>query len=602
MAQQPRVSVVMSVFNGEKFLAEAIESMLCQTYQDFELLIVDDASTDGTAAILAGYSDARLRVITNGTNLGLTPSLSRALGEARGEFIARQDADDVSLPERLAIQVEWLDRHPEVAVLGSELEIVDAEGKSRGRFGVATDHAEIVWRMFYGRVLAHPSVMFRADPVKAAGGYDTDVAVAQDLDLWTRLVGKARFANLQRPLVRYRTHPGAVSVRKGEAQQHSVLAARTRLAAVLLGRNVTAAELAALAATLAGGAHPRGMELARALICALEVKGVVTRAEAQALAAGLEKRPLGTRIWGLLRARLYALHRKLSMTPHDGEAHGTQRSGEPGVTVVVLTYFRPEGLDALLESLATQVLGGLGLEVIICNNAPDRPLGGRCFRRRLEALPDVKVIDSSYNWACSVRYAFAAMAKYETVLFLDDDFTLLDNCLITRMYEQFQRLGPHDILSCWTTIWTEWGATELATVSLTFMADDVSEPVEVDTVGPGLSMFRRDTLLEPEIFGTIVSPPFPKVDDMAFGIVTSMKLGSRKYFMPCFGMLRSHKQTRTKALATRSGRYDDLHAYYKQVLAEGFEPVLARQARERPCETTTEQKLARRLPRQQFQW
>ncbi|NIA69071.1 glycosyltransferase [Pelagibius litoralis] len=602
MARQPKVSVVMSVFNGETFLAEAIDSILIQSYRDFELLVVDDASTDGTAAILADYDDPRLRIVTNETNLGLTLSLNRVLAEARGELIARQDADDVSITDRLALQVEWLDRHPEVGVLGSELEIVDAEGKSRGSFGVATEHAEIVWRMFYGRVLAHPSVMFRAELVRAVAGYDPDVEVAQDLELWTRLVGRTCFANLSRPLVRYRTHSGAVSVRKGEAQQRSVLAARARLAEALLGRPVTAAELAALATTLAGSAHPRGMELAGVLIAALEAKGAVTSTEAEVLAADLKKRSLGTRLWGLLRWRLQALRRKLSVTPHDGKAHGTQRSSGSGVTVVVLTYFRPEGLNALLESLAAQELGELGLEVIICNNAPGRRLGGLRFRRRLEALANVKVIDSSYNWACSVRYAFAAMAKYETVLFLDDDFTLLDNSLIARMYERFQRLAPHDILSLWTTIWAEWDDTGFSTVSLTFMNDEVSEPVEVDTVGPGLSMFHRDTLLDPEVFGTIMSPPFPKVDDMAFGIVTSMKLGTRKYFMPCYGMLRSHKQTRTKALATRSGRYDDLHAYYKQVLAEGFEPLLVRQARDCPGESTVEQKLARRLPPQRFRW
>src|SRR3546814_4939914 len=107
-------------------------------------------------------------------------------------LIALKDADDVSLAWRLAGQVEWLDSNPAVGVLGSDLDIIDTNGRSIGRFGIETAHAQIVLRMFYGRVLAHPSVMFRDDVVRAAGGYDPNVGVAQDLDLWSRLVGKTR--------------------------------------------------------------------------------------------------------------------------------------------------------------------------------------------------------------------------------------------------------------------------------------------------------------------------------------------------------------------------------------------------------------------------
>lgn len=602
MERNPRVSVVMSVFNDAQYLSESIESILGQTFRDFELLVVNDASTDATAAVLAGYDDPRLRVLTNEKNMGLTLSLRRALEEARGELIARQDADDISDPERLALQVAWLDRHPDVGVLGSELEIVDAAGKPCGRFGARGEHAEIVWRMFYGRVMAHPSVMFRAGPVKVAGGYDPDVEVAQDLDLWSRLVGRARFANLPQKLVRYRTHPKAVSVRRGQTQQKVVSAVRARLAAALLGRAISAEEVAALAGALSAGADPCGIPLAQELLSALEDKGVITGAEIETLRGERVDGPAARRWREVLTARLHGLRRRLSTRPHDGGAHGTQRAEGPGVTVIVLTYFRPDGLNALLASLAEQNLGDLGLEVIICNNAPGRRLGGWQFRRRVKALPDVKVLDSSYNWACSLRYAIATMAKYETVLFLDDDFVLLEKDFVQRMYGRFRKLGSKDILSCWTNIWAEWDDTGFSTISLTFLADDAPDVVEVDTVGPGLSMFYRDTILDPEVFAEIMSPPFPKVDDMAFGIVTSMKRGTRKYFMPCYGMLRSHRQTRTKALATRSGRYDDLHAYYKQCLANGFEPLLLCQERERPGEETPERRLARSLPRQRFQW
>src|SRR3546814_13976836 len=133
-------------------------------------------------------------------------------------LIALKDADDVSLAWRLAGQVEWLDSNPAVGVLGSDLDIIDTNGRSIGRFGIETAHAQIVWRMFYGRVLAHPSVMFRDDVVRAAGGYDPNVEVAQDMDLWSRLVGKTRFASLPQRLVPYRRTPGTVSGLRAQTQ------------------------------------------------------------------------------------------------------------------------------------------------------------------------------------------------------------------------------------------------------------------------------------------------------------------------------------------------------------------------------------------------
>src|SRR3546814_10985728 len=131
--------------------------------------------------------------------------------------------------------------------------------------------------MFYGRVLAHPSVMFRDDVVRAAGGYDPNVEVAQDLDLWSRLVGKTRFASLPQRLVRYRSHTGAVSVRRAQTQRGVVLAVRTRLASNLLGPEVTPADVAALDAALSGSVDAQGLALARDLSDSLETVHVVDR-------------------------------------------------------------------------------------------------------------------------------------------------------------------------------------------------------------------------------------------------------------------------------------------------------------------------------------
>ncbi len=128
----PRVSVLMSVYNGERFLRDSVESILGQTFTDFEFLILDDGSTDSTCEILEEYAnkDARIVLVRNDRNLGLTRSLNKGLRLVRGEYLARQDADDISLPKRLEMQVKFLDAHPEVGVVGSALEIIDENGNT----------------------------------------------------------------------------------------------------------------------------------------------------------------------------------------------------------------------------------------------------------------------------------------------------------------------------------------------------------------------------------------------------------------------------------------------------------------------------------------
>jgi glycosyltransferase involved in cell wall biosynthesis len=209
----PVVSVVMPVYNGERFLAEAVESVLGQTYADFELVAVDDASTDASGRILDGYREPRVRVLRNSRNLGGAGSANRGIAEARGVYVARLDQDDVSLPERLAKQVAFLERHPDVALVGTWAQLIDGEGRPIGERRFATGSDELRDTLLRFCALVHSSVMFRRAPVVAAGGYGTGALGrhCRDYELWLRLSETMRLANLPEVLVKYRVHPEQMS-------------------------------------------------------------------------------------------------------------------------------------------------------------------------------------------------------------------------------------------------------------------------------------------------------------------------------------------------------------------------------------------------------
>lgn len=201
----------MSVYNGEKYLKEAIESILDQTFRDFEFIIVNDGSTDGTSDILAHYQqiDNRIRVYDQ-ENRGLVTSLNRGCQLAKGEYIARMDADDISLPERFAKQVEFLNAHSEVGVLGTQMEQIDEKGKPFNAFHAPLDHEAIVWKMLFECSIAHPTVMMRKALLTEAGGYDPSYSHIEDTELWSRLIGVTRFANHPESLFLRRWHKQSI--------------------------------------------------------------------------------------------------------------------------------------------------------------------------------------------------------------------------------------------------------------------------------------------------------------------------------------------------------------------------------------------------------
>lgn len=212
----PAVTVLMSVCNGEAYLRDAIDSILTQSYEDFELLVVDDGSVDGTGSILASYADRRIRLLRNAENLGLTRSLNIGLREARGALIARLDADDISYPHRLTRQVRFLEAHPDVAALGTQFVSLDARGRRRPlhlwmRCQTALG---IRWQLMFENAFVHSSMMFRRDTVlKQFSGYDESFRTNQDFELWSRLACEHPLRNLGEALVGVRGRPSSVSTR-----------------------------------------------------------------------------------------------------------------------------------------------------------------------------------------------------------------------------------------------------------------------------------------------------------------------------------------------------------------------------------------------------
>ena len=217
---QPTVSVIMAVYNAEAFLDAAVQSILEQSFADFEFIIIDDGSTDRSNAMLQDYArkDNRVRLISR-PNKGLTVSLNEGWKLARGEFLARMDADDVAAPDRLRIQVEYLRAHPDVSVLGGAYELIDDAGRMLTTIVPPTDDATLQEHALSGRTpICHPLAMMRRDAVQKVGGYDEEFTVAQDLDLWLKLGEVGKLACVPQVLLRYRQHEESVSEKK-QAQQ-----------------------------------------------------------------------------------------------------------------------------------------------------------------------------------------------------------------------------------------------------------------------------------------------------------------------------------------------------------------------------------------------
>lgn len=220
MSHQPLVSVIMSVYNGERYVAQTIESILKQTFADFEFIIVNNGSTDGTLKILEKYAalDERIHLISHG-NHGMPRAINEILPQTRGEFIANMEADDIALPERLALQVKFLQQHHNVLAVSGCFELIDEKGRLLTRMSVPQDDAEIQKLLLAGHCsLWHPCALMRRTPLIEVG-YDNAFTIAYEMPLWLKLGEMGELANLQETLLQYRLHSSSSSEQNMKVQR-----------------------------------------------------------------------------------------------------------------------------------------------------------------------------------------------------------------------------------------------------------------------------------------------------------------------------------------------------------------------------------------------
>ena len=229
----PKITVLMPVYNGEKFLGEAIESILAQSYKSFDFLIINDGSIDQSLNIMESYRDNRIQIINNDIHKGFTRSLNIGLEHASGKYIARMDSDDISLPNRLLEQVTYLEKNPDTGILGSDIEYIGEGGKKLTNLKppeLPVSPMYIKWTLLFRCCLNHPSVMIRRSLLENLSGYDPYIPYAQDYDLWLRAASKTKITNIPKPLVKIRKHSKNISrLHRGEQKQIGVITARREI-------------------------------------------------------------------------------------------------------------------------------------------------------------------------------------------------------------------------------------------------------------------------------------------------------------------------------------------------------------------------------------
>lgn len=223
----PKISVIMPAYNAEKYIGEAIDSILSQTFEDFEFIILNDCSKDRTEEIILSYGDPRIVYLKNEQNLGVAATLNKGLANAKGEYIARMDADDISLPERFEKQVTYLDANDDIAVLGTNLECFNEYGTISTGWSVS-EPEQMKVDMFFSCGLAHPSVMMRTDVIRSLGGYDLAFNGLEDYELWCRVLENHKITTLPDILLRYRIHGSQVTQNPSPRHREQMRALKTR--------------------------------------------------------------------------------------------------------------------------------------------------------------------------------------------------------------------------------------------------------------------------------------------------------------------------------------------------------------------------------------
>lgn len=224
----PLLTVIMPVYNAEKYVYEAIDSILKQTFADFEFLIFDDCSTDSSRDIILSFKDPRIRFFASPLNTGYVKHLNDGLMQAKGQYIARMDADDVAAPDRFIEQLYYLNQHPQVGACGSWIEFI---GSKKGVLEYPLEHRDIITHLLlFGNAIAHPAVMLRKSVlIDHCLAYEAALEPAEDYELWNRMAAVSTLHNLPKVLLKYRVHEHNESVVKKAKQDQAVKIIRDRL-------------------------------------------------------------------------------------------------------------------------------------------------------------------------------------------------------------------------------------------------------------------------------------------------------------------------------------------------------------------------------------
>lgn len=213
MIKLPTISVILPIYNCELYIKEAVDSVLNQTFTDFELIIIDDCSTDSTLKIIKSYQDSRIKLIEKEKNSGYTDSLNMAIKLAKGEYIARMDGDDICFPNRFESQIEFLQKNKDCALCGTGIKFI---GSDKTQFH-PSNHDEIKVKLCFSNSFFHPTIMAKKE-ILLDNLYDKNFEPAEDYDLWTRLIFKVKMSNLPELLLNYRVHENQISNYKNDVQ------------------------------------------------------------------------------------------------------------------------------------------------------------------------------------------------------------------------------------------------------------------------------------------------------------------------------------------------------------------------------------------------
>ena len=214
----PRVSILMPVYNAEQYLVQAIDSIINQTFTDWELIIINDGSTDHSKTIVSRFTDLRIRYYENESNLKLIKTLNKGIDLCQGEYIARMDADDIAMPDRLQIQVDFMDKHPLHIMCGTNAHIIDNDGNKTGYIRNLTDNDFLQINLLFSDPFIHPSMLIRRE-ILETNRYDEYYKHVEDYELWCRIAPLGQVANIDKDLLQYRWHESNVSVIHSETQK-----------------------------------------------------------------------------------------------------------------------------------------------------------------------------------------------------------------------------------------------------------------------------------------------------------------------------------------------------------------------------------------------